>query len=357
MAESSARKDRAGKRGHSPEAVSVVGRLRARGATLQQIADELTKQGLETPNGGGWYPSTVRTILNSKYFDAEAMIGDVDADLQSINIGEAVEWAGEATWRALDAEMMGRHYVRTNHESLEWTIEFERQIVQFRIRGIEAEKRAVAARDLVVKAMQQCAESGKHADRAVLRAIEAEVRAAEAEVQTIEAEIQAVVAEAQALRFLREIATVENWPGSAKQRADQAKKHLEAARTRSGTPRKIASTQLSRRAVRAEEAAARAEEAEERVRDAIKNRQLKVFEKRISDAKARVRVAKKWMRNARELVEHMERSTYQLEVFLIKATDKAKRAIKFEVRTLEAAKAVNGAQEAVRRAIEAAETG
>ena len=360
MAESKSRGGGAGKRGHSPEAVSIVGRLRARGATLQQIADELTEQGLETPNGGSWYPSTVRTILNGKHFDAEAMIGDVDANLQSINTKEAVEWAGEATWRALDAEMMGRHYVKTSHESFEWTVECERQVVQFRICGIEAERRAVMAKESVVKAIKLQAEPSRQANRAVLRAIQAEVRAMEAEARALEAKTQALETEAQAQRVLKEITTVKNWPSLAKPRPHHTEERSDAGRKRTGqtaTAKETAATLLSQTAVRAEKAAARAEAAEKRVLDALKNRRIRVFEKRIHDAKARVRLAKKWMRSARELMRNMERVTYELEVFLIGSTVKAKRAIEFELRTVEAANAVNGAQEAVKRAVEAAEMG
>ena len=46
--------------------------LRTGGATLQQIADRLTADGIETPRGGKWYPATVRRILNSNRLDDAA---------------------------------------------------------------------------------------------------------------------------------------------------------------------------------------------------------------------------------------------------------------------------------------------
>ena len=57
---------------HSPTAQRLVVEMRESGATLQQIADRLTEQGVATPRGGRWHPSTVRSILNSARLDAEA---------------------------------------------------------------------------------------------------------------------------------------------------------------------------------------------------------------------------------------------------------------------------------------------
>ena len=57
---------------HSAEVHDLVVEARAAGATLQQIADRLTAEGLPTPRGGRWYRSTVRSILNSAELDAEA---------------------------------------------------------------------------------------------------------------------------------------------------------------------------------------------------------------------------------------------------------------------------------------------
>jgi len=38
---------------------------RARGAILQEIADDLNARGVPTKRGGRWHPSTVRAILNN----------------------------------------------------------------------------------------------------------------------------------------------------------------------------------------------------------------------------------------------------------------------------------------------------
>lgn len=45
------------------EAVCVMQELRAAGATLQAIADELNARGIATKRGGRWYPTTVKNIL------------------------------------------------------------------------------------------------------------------------------------------------------------------------------------------------------------------------------------------------------------------------------------------------------
>jgi site-specific DNA recombinase len=45
------------------EAVCVMQELRAAGATLQAIADELNTRGIATKRGGRWYPTTVKNIL------------------------------------------------------------------------------------------------------------------------------------------------------------------------------------------------------------------------------------------------------------------------------------------------------
>ena len=42
------------------------------GATLQQIADRLTAEGVATQRGGRWHLSTVKRILDSDRLDAEA---------------------------------------------------------------------------------------------------------------------------------------------------------------------------------------------------------------------------------------------------------------------------------------------
>ena len=66
---------------HSQTVRSAVESARAKGATLRQIADQLTYEGQTTPRGGRWHPNTVRSILNSSRLDAEAAeTRDVIAD-------------------------------------------------------------------------------------------------------------------------------------------------------------------------------------------------------------------------------------------------------------------------------------
>ena len=57
---------------HSPAARRLVVAMRESGATLQQIADRLTLEGVPTPRGGRWHLSTVRSILTSHRLDVEA---------------------------------------------------------------------------------------------------------------------------------------------------------------------------------------------------------------------------------------------------------------------------------------------
>ena len=57
---------------HSPAVRRLVVEMRDAGATLQQIADRLTDDGVATPRGGYWHLSTVRRILVSDRLDAEA---------------------------------------------------------------------------------------------------------------------------------------------------------------------------------------------------------------------------------------------------------------------------------------------
>lgn len=45
------------------KAVAEMKRLRGEGATLQQIAEHLTAQGVRTKRGGQWYPATVAKVL------------------------------------------------------------------------------------------------------------------------------------------------------------------------------------------------------------------------------------------------------------------------------------------------------
>jgi DNA invertase Pin-like site-specific DNA recombinase len=46
------------------EAIALVKELKASGATLQQIADELNTQGIKTKRGGQWYPTTIKNLLS-----------------------------------------------------------------------------------------------------------------------------------------------------------------------------------------------------------------------------------------------------------------------------------------------------
>ena len=58
---------------HSAAARHLVVAMRSSGATLQQIADRLSAEGVATPRGGRWHLSTVRRILVSDELDAEAL--------------------------------------------------------------------------------------------------------------------------------------------------------------------------------------------------------------------------------------------------------------------------------------------
>ena len=66
---------------HSPAVRALVVEMRESGATLQQIADRLTGDGVATPRNGRWHPSTVRSILESARLDAEAF--DAQARIES----------------------------------------------------------------------------------------------------------------------------------------------------------------------------------------------------------------------------------------------------------------------------------
>ena len=57
---------------HGVEARRLVSEAHARGASLRQIAAQLTEEGVPTPRGGRWHASTVRSILNSANLDFEA---------------------------------------------------------------------------------------------------------------------------------------------------------------------------------------------------------------------------------------------------------------------------------------------
>ena len=66
---------------HSPATRRLVIEMRESGATLQQIADRLAGDGVATPRGGRWHPSTVRSILESDRLDGEA--ADTQARIES----------------------------------------------------------------------------------------------------------------------------------------------------------------------------------------------------------------------------------------------------------------------------------
>jgi len=51
---------------------NLIADLRAKGMTLQAIADELAHDGVPSARGGQWRPSTVRAVLVSLELDAEA---------------------------------------------------------------------------------------------------------------------------------------------------------------------------------------------------------------------------------------------------------------------------------------------
>ena len=57
---------------HSDEARQQILKAHARGASLRQIAAQLTGAGMSTPRGGRWHASTVRSIVNSASLDFEA---------------------------------------------------------------------------------------------------------------------------------------------------------------------------------------------------------------------------------------------------------------------------------------------
>ena len=57
---------------HTAEARRLVPELRAAGKTLQQIADHLTAEGIPTPRGGRWHPSSIHKLLRSARLDEQA---------------------------------------------------------------------------------------------------------------------------------------------------------------------------------------------------------------------------------------------------------------------------------------------
>ena len=76
---------------HSPAVRALVVELRESGATLQQIADQLTGDGVATPRGGRWYPSTVRSILESARLDAEAFDAQARIECEALLAVESFE--------------------------------------------------------------------------------------------------------------------------------------------------------------------------------------------------------------------------------------------------------------------------
>ena len=65
--------------------------MRECGATLQQIADRLTLEGVSTPRGGRWHHATVRRILESARLDAEAFSARDRAECRALLAVESVE--------------------------------------------------------------------------------------------------------------------------------------------------------------------------------------------------------------------------------------------------------------------------
>ena len=57
---------------HTAHTRQLVAELRAAGKTLQQIADQLAADGIPTPRGGRWHPSTIHKLLQSAHLDAQA---------------------------------------------------------------------------------------------------------------------------------------------------------------------------------------------------------------------------------------------------------------------------------------------
>ena len=69
-----------------PEALQLAVTMRRKGATLAQIAEALTDSGIPTAQGGQWWRSTVRGLLESHRLDEEAVAAarsykNRDADL------------------------------------------------------------------------------------------------------------------------------------------------------------------------------------------------------------------------------------------------------------------------------------
>ena len=78
---------------HSPAVRALVVDMRESGATLQAIADRLTDDGVGTPRGGRWHPSTVRTILRSHHLDIEASDARDRAASEALLAAESFEAA------------------------------------------------------------------------------------------------------------------------------------------------------------------------------------------------------------------------------------------------------------------------
>ena len=78
---------------HSPAVRDLVVEMRESGATLQQIADRLTSDGVTTPRGGLWHPATVRVILRSHNLDIEASDARDRAESEALLAAESFEAA------------------------------------------------------------------------------------------------------------------------------------------------------------------------------------------------------------------------------------------------------------------------
>ena len=76
---------------HSPAVRRLVVEMRESGATLQQIADRLTDDGVATLRGGRWHLSTVKRILDSARLDAEACDARDRADSEALLAAESFE--------------------------------------------------------------------------------------------------------------------------------------------------------------------------------------------------------------------------------------------------------------------------
>ena len=78
---------------HSPTVRDLVVSMRESGATLQQIADRLTDDGVATPRGGLWHPATIKRILASRRLDIEASDAQARIESEALLAAESLEAA------------------------------------------------------------------------------------------------------------------------------------------------------------------------------------------------------------------------------------------------------------------------